>query len=162
MRVFREKNYVSIMYLYEFFLVLTLSCLFGGLPACCLNRHNVQKTDGPFYSRRLICAISPELTVFAFHNSPLTSPTDQCWPIGRDISKPLFSRKNLQKRRPSTLGNLKNFKGLSWGRGMMTEYQSSWQATNILCPQPRGMCDIPQALQAAQEQRKRGKQMVNW
>ena len=62
-----------------------------------LHCHNFRLTDNTFYSRRLIHVVHVGFSCLPFHNSPACSPTDQCWPIGRDISTPLFSGKKLQK-----------------------------------------------------------------
>ena len=67
-------------------------------------------TDDLFYSRRFIYDVYLALAVTAFGNSYMNRPFDQCWPIGRDISMPLLSRKNLWRIRPSTLSNLKDLR----------------------------------------------------
>ena len=89
----------------------------------------------------------------AFSNSPICSPTDQCWPTGWDISVSLLTRNKLQKMWPSTFNNFKDLRvkivqggGVWWGSIKQAD------TPQHLPPLPKGgMCGIPQALLAAQE-----------
>ena len=111
-------------------------CLVPRLLHCC----NFQLTDNTFYSRRFIHVVHVGFSCLPFHNSPVCSPTDQCWPIGRDISMPLFSRKKLQKMRPSTFNNLKDLRvkivqgGKGWGSRRLAADKA--QADTLQPPPP--------------------------